>query len=169
MTFLRPMLWRTIGIALFSCTPHNAYVFRTALLKLFGMRCGKRVRVRRSVRIDQPWNLVTGDLVIFGDGALICAGEPIQIGNRCVVSQYAMLTTVTGDCETAGRTERRGSITIEDDCWVATDAVVMPSSHIESGVVVGARSLVSGHLPAWRIYTGEPAEPRTERVLYGTA
>ena len=138
------------------------------LLKLFGMRCGKRVRTRRSVRIDQPWNLITGDLVIFGDGAIVHAGEPIQIGNRCVVSQYAMLTTVTGDCETAGRTKRRGGITIEDDCWVATDAVVMPSSHIESGVVVGARSLVEGRLPAWKICTGEPAEPRTERVLYGT-
>jgi putative colanic acid biosynthesis acetyltransferase WcaF len=166
--FLRPILWRTIGVTLFSCTPHNAYVFRTALLKLFGMKCGKRVRARRSVRIDQPWNLVTGDLVIFGDSAIVCAGEQIRIGNRCVVSQYAILTTVTGDCDTAGTSEHRGSITIEDDCWVATDSVVMPSSHIESGVVVGARSMVSGHLPAWRICTGEPAEPRTERVLYGT-
>lgn len=166
---MRAILWRTIGIALFSCTPHNAYVFRTTLLKLFGMKCGKRVRTRRSVQIDQPWNLVTGDLVIFGDGAVVCAGEPIRIGNRCVVSQYAMLTTVTGDCETAGRTELRGSITIEDDCWVATDAIVMPNSHIEPGVVVGARSLVDGALPAWKICTGEPAEPRTERVLYGTA
>jgi putative colanic acid biosynthesis acetyltransferase WcaF len=79
-----------------------------------------------------------------------------------------MLTTVTGDCETAGRTKRRGGITIEDDCWVATDTVVMPGSHIESGVVVGARSLVDGHLPKWKICIGEPAIPRTERVLYGT-
>jgi acetyltransferase-like isoleucine patch superfamily enzyme len=44
----------------------------------------------------------------------------------------------------------------------------MPNSHIESGVIVGARSLVDGNLPAWKICTGEPAEPRTERVLYGT-
>ncbi|HIN09749.1 MAG TPA: colanic acid biosynthesis acetyltransferase WcaF [Phycisphaerales bacterium] len=168
MKQLRSIIWRTVGIAIFSCTPHNAYVFRTALLKLFGMRCGRRVRTRRSVRIDQPWNLSTGDLVIFGDGVVVHASETIRIGNRCVVSQYAMLTTVTGDCETAGRTKRRGSITIEDDCWVATDTVVMPGSHIESGVVVGARSLVDGHLPKWKICIGEPAIPRTERVLYGT-
>jgi acetyltransferase-like isoleucine patch superfamily enzyme len=44
----------------------------------------------------------------------------------------------------------------------------MPGSHIESGVVVGARSLVDGHLPKWKICIGEPAIPRTERVLYGT-
>lgn len=168
MMFFRKIIWQTIGSALFSFTPHNAYVFRTALLRFFGMKCGKRVRARRSVRIDKPWNIVVGNLVIFGDSAVVCAGERIQIGNRCVVSQYAMLTTVTGDCSTAGKTQRRGSITIEDDCWVATDVVVMPNSHIESGVVVGARSLVDGHLEAWKICTGEPAEPKTERVLYGT-
>ena len=161
------MLWQTVGQTLFMCTPHNAYAYRTALLKLFGMQCGRRVRVRRSVRIDQPWNVTADDLVIFGEGAIVHAGEPIRIGKRCVVSQYAMLITVVGDTATAGCTEIRGSITIEDDCWVAADVLVLPNSHIETGVVVGARSFVDGRLPKWKICTGEPAEPRTERVLHG--
>jgi acetyltransferase-like isoleucine patch superfamily enzyme len=133
------------------------------------MKCGNRVRLRRSVTIDKPWNVTADDLVIFGDGAVVLAGEHITIGKRSVVSQYAMLITVAGDCSTAGVSKRRGEITIEDDCWVATDAVVMPNAHIENGTVVGARSLVEGALPSWKICTGEPAQPRGERELLGTA
>ena len=130
------------------------------------MKCGRNVRIRRSVKIDNPWNLTVGDLVIFGDGVVVHATEPIYIGKRSSISQYVMLLTVCGDYKTAGLTQRQGKITIEEDCWVATDTVVMPESHIEKGVVVGARGLVDGRLPKWKICIGEPAEPRAERVLY---
>ena len=164
----RAIAWSYIGKPLFACTPHNAYVFRTTLLKLFGMKCGKRVRARRNVSIDKPWNVTADDLVIFGDCAVVVAGEKISIGKRSVISQYAMLVTVAGDAATAGKTDVRKGIHIADDCWVATDAVVLPGSVIEEGVVVGARGCVDGVLPKWNICTGEPAVPRTERVLYGT-
>ncbi|MBC8309362.1 MAG: hypothetical protein H8E83_02470 [Planctomycetes bacterium] len=131
------------------------------------MKCGRRVRTRKGVTIDKPWNVTAGDLVVFGDGATVRATEPIQIGKRCVISQYAMLITQAGDMETSGKTKLSAPITIEDDVWVATDAVVMPGSYIESGVVVGARGMVEGRLPRWTICTGEPATPRTDRVLYG--
>ena len=110
--------------------------------------------------------LYADDLVIFGDCATVRASEPITIGKRCVISQYATLITEVGETSTGGKTKRVDAITIEDDVWVATDAIVMPGSHIESGVVVGARSMVDGRLPKWTICTGEPAAPRTERVLY---
>lgn len=164
---LRAFLWNSIGQTLFACTPHNAYKYRTALLKCFGMQCGTRVRTRRTVVIDKPWNVVADDLVIFGDGAIVNAGEKITIGKRSVISQYAMLLTVTGDISTAGKTDVRKEIQIESDCWVATDAIVLPGSVIEEGVVVGARGCVDGRLPKWKICTGEPAVPRGDRVLYG--
>lgn len=133
------------------------------------MKCGRNVRVRRSVWINKPWNVTTGDLVMLGDGSFIHAGEPITIGKRCTISQHAMLITVAGEIETLGRTQRRAQITIEDDCWIATDTVVMPGSYIEEGVVVGARSLVDGRLPKWKVCVGEPALPRADRVLYGAS
>jgi acetyltransferase-like isoleucine patch superfamily enzyme/glycosyltransferase involved in cell wall biosynthesis len=136
------------------------------LLRLFGTKCGRNVRVRRSVKIDKPWNLSIGDLVIFGDGVVVHASYPITIGKRSSISQYVMLLTRCGDPTTAGRTELKGNITVEADCWIATDTVVMPKAHIEQGVVVGARGLVDGRLPKWKICTGEPAVARAERVLY---
>ncbi len=131
------------------------------------MRCGRRVRTRKGVTFDKPWNVTAGDLVVFGDGAIIRASEPISIGKRCVISQYAMLLTQVGDVTSKGKTKKCAPVVIEDDVWIATDAVVLPGSFIESGVVVGARGMVDGKLPKWTICTGEPAAPRTTRVLYG--
>ena len=136
------------------------------IVRLFGMKCGRNVRIRRSVKIDKPWNVTVDDLVIFGDGVIVHATEKIFIGKRSSISQYVMLLTTCGDYKTKGKTKRSGAITIEDDCWVATDTVVMPSAYLEQGVVVGARGVVEGRLPKWQICTGEPAMPRAERVLY---
>jgi len=169
MKQFQKLLWNTVGKMLFRLTPHNSYRYRTTLLKLFGMKCGYRVRFRRNVSIDKPWNITAGDLAIFGDYAIVNASAPIQIGKRSVVSQYAKLITKQGDCNTKGKTNIVRSICIGDDSWIAADTLVLPGSHIERGVVVGARSMVEGRLLSWSICTGEPAQRRTERVLYGTS
>jgi acetyltransferase-like isoleucine patch superfamily enzyme/glycosyltransferase involved in cell wall biosynthesis len=162
----RQLIWKTAGRLFFKCSPHNAYLYRRTILRMFGMKLGFNARIRRSVSIDKPWNVTIGDLVIFGDGVVVHALKPISIGDRSSISQYVLLLTVCGDYKTAGVTNRTGEIIIEEDCWIATDTVVMPSSHIEQGVVVGARGLVDGRLPEWKVCTGEPAVERAERVLY---
>jgi glycosyltransferase involved in cell wall biosynthesis/carbonic anhydrase/acetyltransferase-like protein (isoleucine patch superfamily) len=130
------------------------------------MRLGHNARIRRSVKFDKPWNVTVGDLVIFGDEVIVHASKNIYVGDRSSISQYVLLLTECGDPKTSGKTKRTGDITIEQDCWVASDSVVLPGSHIEQGVVVGARGLVDGRLPQWMICTGEPAQARGERVLY---
>ena len=166
MSSIRQLLWKTVGSSVFKCSPHNAYLYRRTILRMFGMKLGYNARIRRSVSIDKPWNVTVGDLVIFGDFVVIHASKTVSIGDRSSISQYVMLLTVCGDYKTSGKTKLEGAITIEEDCWVATDTVVMPCAHIEQGVVVGARGLVDGRLPEWKICTGEPAVERAERVLY---
>ena len=136
---LRGIIWNWIARPLFRCTPHAAYEFRRQLLRLCGARLGRRVRCRRSVDIDQPWNIRFDDLVMVSD--------PEPVGHPPV----------------------RGPIAIAEDCWIATDTLVLPGSTLEAGVVVGARGMVSGRIEAWHIATGEPARPRRERVLYESA
>ena len=166
MTAIRKTAWRLIGRPLFRLSPHPLYGFRRFLLRLAGMRFGHTVRFRRSVDIDCPWNVAVGDLTMIGDGVLIRAACPIVIGSRCVISQYCSLLTEARDAGAPGSPPTGGLITIGDDCWLATDTLVLPESTLEPGVVVGARAMVKGRLPSWRIATGEPAVARRERVLH---
>lgn len=148
-------LWRTVGSRLFACTPHTAHKFRRRLLGAFGARLTGNVKIRRSVRIDRPWHLAAGHLTIFGDHAALRLAAPITIGERCVISQHAILATEMLDPQTGETT--RAPITIEDDCWIAADALVLPGTTVHAGTVVGARALVAADLPGWTVAVGEPA------------
>ncbi len=160
---VRGFLWRNVARPLFRLTPHNAYPARTLILRCFGMRCGKWLRIRRSAWIDKPWNIRAGDRVIIGDHTVLLAEEPITIGSRCVISQHAMLLTRAMSHEGE---DTREALEIEDNCWIAADTAVLPGAHLETGAVVGARALVEGRLPAWKVCTGEPAVTHGDRVLH---
>jgi len=148
-------LWGAAGRRVFACTPHTAHRFRCRLLRLFGAEIAGAVKIRRSVKIDRPWNLRAGRLAIFGDHAALRLREPISVGERCVVSQYAILATEMLDPGTGEPAS--GPITIEDDCWVAADTLVLPGTTIHAGTVVGSRALVEGDLPGWTVAVGQPA------------
>ena len=148
-------LWRTVGRRVFACTPHTAHKFRRRLLGFFGANLVGVVKIRRSVRIDRPWNLAAGHLAIFGDHATLRLREPITVGERCVISQYTILATEMLDPRTGEPTS--GPITIGDDCWVAADALVLPGTTIHAGTVVGSRAMVESDLPGWTVAVGQPA------------
>ncbi|MBL0921841.1 MAG: colanic acid biosynthesis acetyltransferase WcaF [Phycisphaerales bacterium] len=160
---MRPFLWNTLGRLAFRCTIQNQYALRRRILRAFGATIGNTTRFRPSVVIERPWLLTVGELTICGDHAQLIGPERISIGARCVVSQYAILATAIADPDSPTHADRAAPITMEDDTWVAADSLVLPGAVIRRGTVVGARSLVQGELPEWRIATGEPAAPRRSR------
>ncbi|MBK7403450.1 MAG: colanic acid biosynthesis acetyltransferase WcaF [Phycisphaerales bacterium] len=166
----RAWWWRLVGRRAFAWTPHTAHGLRRRVLRAFGARLAGSVKIRRSVRIDRPWNLAAGHLTIFGDHAALRLAETVTIGERCVISQYAVLATemvdpVASDPASGRLVSKTGAIVIGDDCWVAADALVLPGSRIEKGTVVGARSLVDGDLPGWSVAVGEPARAIKSRAF----
>lgn len=148
-------LWGAVGRRAFAWSPHTAHKFRRRLLRFFGADLTGTVKIRRSVKIDRPWNLSARHLAIFGDHAALRLCEPISVGERCVISQHAILATEMLDPAT-GETVG-GPITVGDDCWVAADALVLPGTTIHAGTVVGARAMVERDLPGWTVAVGQPA------------
>lgn len=162
---LRSLMWRIIGRALFRSTFHNWYRVRREILRVFGAEVATSAKIRRSVAIDRPWNFSAGELVLIGDHATFRARAPISIGHRCTISQMATVTTEMRDPERPGFPVAAARIDVGDDCWVAADALVLPGVQLASGAVVGARSMVTEHAPAWTVVAGEPASPRRQRTL----
>jgi putative colanic acid biosynthesis acetyltransferase WcaF len=166
---LRSLLWRGIGRYVFRWTFRTWYGPRRLILKLFGTRLTPRTKFRRTARIDRPWNLSAGTLTVVADDVILRARLPITIGDRCVISQLAVLTTERRDHTATGFPTVAAPITLEDDVWIAADTLVLPGSRVGAGTVVGARGLVDGELPGWMIAAGEPAVPKRPRVLKAVA
>ncbi|MCW5774850.1 MAG: hypothetical protein KIS87_00190 [Phycisphaeraceae bacterium] len=161
---MRAFLWRTLGRWAFRLSPHVANGWRRTVLRAFGARLAPNMKVRRSVAIDSPWLLSVGSLTVIGDRAALRGGGRITIGDRCVVSQLAIVTTEARDPAEQRHPVRRGDIVLEDDCWLAADALAMPGTRLRAGTVVGARSLVHGDsLPGWTVAAGQPARPMKKR------
>ncbi len=53
--------------------------------------------------------------------------------------------------------ENRGDTVIGPDVWIGHEALILPGARIGAGAVIGARSVVSGEIPAYAIASGNPA------------
>jgi acetyltransferase-like isoleucine patch superfamily enzyme len=56
-----------------------------------------------------------------------------------------------------GHPRTRGDVIIGNDVWIGTEAVIMSGVQIGDGAVIGARSVVTGNVPPYAIFAGNPA------------
>lgn len=160
------MLWAVVQATLFAWSFHNWYGWRNWLLRRFGAHVHHTVTIRRTVRIECPWNLTVGRNCSIGDRAVVYCLGPVTLGDRVSVSQHAHLCAGTHDYTRSDLPLVRPPIDIEDDVWVAADAFVGPSVRIGAGAILGARACAFTDLEPWTIYGGNPARALKPRPRF---
>ncbi|MDL1976573.1 MAG: acyltransferase [Deltaproteobacteria bacterium] len=122
------------------------YKIRIGLLKGAGYTIGKDVYIGEDLiiidKLDEKGNLFVGNRVA------IAARVILVISSRPNFSRIAPFVPTA-----------HGPITIEDDAWLGTGAIVMPNTTIGQGSVVGAAALVLEDVPPFTIVAGVPAKP----------
>lgn len=110
----------------------------------------------------------TGDLVIgeksyINSGCVFYTGNGIEIGKHVLIAANCTFAPVNHEYRSRGKLiveqgfmESKGGIVIEDDVWIGAGCVILDGTHIKTGVVVGALSLVKGELEEYGIYAGNP-------------
>jgi len=150
-------LWWIVQSTLFKLSPQVMYGWRRFLLRSFGAEIGKGVIIRPTAKITYPWKVKIDDYSWIGDDVVLYSLGSIIIGKNAVVSQKSYICTGTHDYSKIDFPIEAHDITIEDECWLATDVFVSPGVTIKKGVVVGARSTVIKDLDANSVYVGSPA------------
>jgi len=159
------VLW---GIAwpLFRLTPRPFFwPWRVFLLRMFGAKIGRKVRINPSARVFLPWNLTIGDYATIGSGANLYSVGPIRIGARATVSQYTHICAGGHDPSSTTLELTRPPISIGEDAWVAADAFVGPGVTIGRGAIVSARAAVFANVDDMVIVSGNPARPQGFRDI----
>jgi putative colanic acid biosynthesis acetyltransferase WcaF len=157
------LLWAVIQATLFRCSFHSWYGWRRFLLRRFGAAIADTAIVRRSVRVECPWNLALGANSCLGDRVTAYCLGPITIGRRVSVSQNVHLCAGTHDYTRPDMPLLRPPIVIEDDAWIAADAFVGPAVTVHQGAILGARGCAFTDLEPWTIYGGNPARKIKDR------
>jgi putative colanic acid biosynthesis acetyltransferase WcaF len=166
--YLGRLLW-ALATPLFRLSPRPLYGWRRALLRAFGARVGREVRIHPSARIIIPWNLSIGDEASLGDRALVYNLGPVSIGARSTVSHLAHLCAGSHDYRDPALPLLRLPIDIGADVWVCAQSFVGPGLSLGDGCVVGAGAVVTRSVEPWTVVAGNPAVAIKLRTLHGGA
>lgn len=111
---------------------------------------------------DTP--ITIGKYCSTGNNSLVILGGE---HNTDWVSTFAFETHFPG-CSVSGHPATRGPITIGNDVWIGTEAVILSGTTIGDGAVIGARAVVRGCIPPYAIASGNPARVLLYRFDPGT-
>ena len=84
-------LWNCVWMIFAAWTPPLLHPWRRQLLRIFGAKIGRGVRIWSSARIWFPPNLEMGNYSMLGWDANCYCMAPVKIGAHAVVSQHVHL------------------------------------------------------------------------------
>ncbi|SHM56839.1 Acetyltransferase (isoleucine patch superfamily) [Cyclobacterium lianum] len=136
-----------------------------------GIVFGDKVTVG-SYAIIRPTNLYggepgeglkVGDQSSIGPYAYIGCSGYIEIGNNVMMSPRVSIYSENHNFGDTGRPMieqgvTRSFVKIEDDCWIASHAVILAGVTIGKGSVVAAGSIVTRDVPPFSLVAGNPAK-----------
>ncbi len=100
-------------------------------------------------------------------GLTIICGNKITIGRNSGCGRNVTIRDNNGGHAISIRGYKDSlPVTIKDHVWLTESCTIMPGSVIETGAIIGARSVVSGHIPGSCIVSGDPAKVVEKNVYW---
>lgn len=162
-------------------------LFRRYYLKLYLKSTGKKLNVESFVKFTGLNNISLGSncsisfrstLFAHSDGSILIGdnfsmnynscinsaeGGQIIIGNNVLIAQNVVLRASDHNFENINISINQqghnvGRIIIEDDCWIAANAIITSNVIIGSHSIVGAGAVVTSNVEPYSIVGGVPAK-----------
>ncbi len=154
---MQRVMWGIVRPLFFTLSPRLLYGWRNLILRIFGAKIGRSVKIFPSAKIMYPWLLTVGNDVVISWNVIVYNLGAITIGDNTIVSQYTHLCGGTHDFNVPEFTLQRTGLTIGKNVWIAADSFIGPGVVIGDNVVVGARSVVLKNVEAGMLVAGNPA------------
>lgn len=158
-------VWGIVHSFLFTFSPQFMYGFRNTLLRLFGAKIGKNVKIRSSVKITYPWKLIIGDNTWIGEECYIYNLDYITIGSNVSIAHRNFFNTGGHDYSKTSFDIFAKPIVIEDQCWITSEVYISPGVTIGKGAIIGVRSSVFSNIEKGMICYGNPAKEIRKREV----
>lgn len=161
---LKQVLWYFTDVIFFKSRFMPVSSVLVALLRLFGSRIGKEVRIKPGIHIKYPWKLEIGDYSWLAD-CYIDNLDQVKIGKNCCISQQAVLITGNHNYSRTNFDLMTGPIVLEDGAWIGAAATVGPDVTLHSHAVLTMGSVANKNLLSYSIYQGNPAVKVKDRAM----
>lgn len=134
------------------------------ILRLYGAKIGKEVRIKPGIHIKYPWKLEIDEYSWLADCYLENL-DRIKIGKNCCISQQAVLITGNHNYKKSGFDLITKPIVLEDGVWIGASSKVSPGITLHSHSVLALGSVATKDLESYWIYQGNPAVKVRQRII----
>lgn len=112
-----------------------------------------KLELGKDIALNMQVTIICGEHITLSDN--VCFGRNVTVRDNN--GGHFMSRRIYKD---------RRPVSIGQHSWICEQAIVMPGAKIGVGVVVGARSMVSGKLANFTLATGAPAEVVDENIFW---
>lgn len=164
-SLLKRSLWFFLGrpIVRSAWIPFSSV--RVSLLRLFGAKIGQGVVIKPSVDVKYPWHLVVGDHTWIGEHVWIDNLTAVRLGSNVCISQGAFFCTGNHDWSDPAFGLMIAPIQLGDGAWAGARSILTPGTVLGAGSVAAAGAVVSGIIPDFEIFAGNPAQFVKSRIV----
>lgn len=135
---------------------------RYVVCKNIFLKCGKNVNIERGAWFGNGCNIVIGENSGIGKNCHIqnntIIGENVMMGPNCYILESKHLFDDTKiPMINQGTSSRKCQVVIKDDVWIGRDVMIIGDKTIETGTIIGARTVLTKNFPAFSIVGGNPS------------
>ncbi len=161
---LKITCWYLVNVLFFKSSLLPFSCLLVLVLRGFGAKIGRDVRIKPGIYIRYPWKLSIGDHSWLADCYIDNLAE-VLIGKHVCISQQAMLQTGNHNYRRSSFDLMIQSIVLEDGVWIGARATVCPGVTAHSHSVLLAGAVGTKNMKAYTIYTGNPAVQIKDREI----
>lgn len=115
------------------------------------------LQARAELGASRDGRLVLGARVFINQGVNIWAQSSVSIGDDAKLADFVAISDTNFHDIEPGAPVTIAAVTIGVNVWIGRSAIVLPGVTIGDHAVVGAGSVVSGHVAASTLVGGNPA------------
>ena len=152
------LLWGVVDVTLWRFSPTLLWGVRRVILRCFGAKIGRGVKIHPSVKVVIPWHVELGDNVIVHERAILYALGEIRVGARSEIGPLSHICAGTHDFTSPAFTLLRQPISIGEDCLLGACSFVAPNVKLADRTTLMPRcALYTDSLPD-QCYIGNPGK-----------
>lgn len=121
---------------------------------------GKNINIEKGAYFGDGWQIEIGDNSGIGINCQVCG--PVKIGDNVMMGPEVVILTKNHKFERLDIPMLRQGyyppkpVSIENDVWIGTRAIILPGVTIGKGAIIGAGTVVTKDVPEYSIVCGNP-------------